>query len=283
MRVGFVTCVELGLACIEEIIAAGGTAIPGDGLVALFSLHDTLARRKSGRIYLHDIAEQHKLPLTTFRHTNDPDAVAAFRAADLDWLLIIGWSQIASEEVLAIPRRGVLGMHPTLLPTGRGRAAIPWAILKGLPQTGVSMFRLASEVDAGEIAAQQVVPITPDETATTLYAKVQDAHRQLMRSAWPRLLDGTLPLVAQDESLATQWPGRTPADGRLHPGMTVAEIDRLVRATTRPYPGAFVERPNSLPLTIWAGSTVDPQQRSAYEVVARDGIYWALDTETREP
>ncbi len=279
MRVGFVTCVELGRACIEEILALGGADRPGEGLVALFSLHDQLARAKSGRIYLDQLADRHSLPLTTFRHVNDPDAVAALAAADLDWLLIIGWSQIASDEVLAVPRRGVLGMHPTLLPRGRGRASIPWAIIKGLPQTGVTLFKLDPGVDTGEIAAQQVVPIEAAETADTLYAKVAAAHRQLIRDAWPRLLDGTLPLTVQDESQASEWPGRTPADGRIDPTMTVAEIDRLVRATTRPYPGAFVDGDRGA-VTVWRGSLTRPQH-TALAIPAVDGVYWGLDTEPR--
>ena len=279
MRVGFVTCVELGRACIEEILTVGGADLPGEGLVALVSLHDHLATAKSGRVYLDQLAARHSLPLTTFRHVNDPDALAALAAADLDWLLIIGWSQIASDEVLAVPRRGVLGMHPTLLPKGRGRASIPWAIIKGLTQTGVTLFKLDSGVDTGDIAAQQVVDIAPDETADTLYAKVAAAHRQLIRDAWPRLLDGTLTLTGQDESQASEWPGRTPADGRIDPTMTLAEIERLVRATTRPYPGAFVEGDTGA-LTVWRGSLTRPDD-AALAIPAADGVYWGLDTEPR--
>jgi len=75
-------------------------------------------------------------------NVNDPEAVAAIRGFDLDWLLIIGWSQIARRPVLDATRRGALGIHPTLLPEGRGRAAIPWTLLKGLRESGVTLFQL---------------------------------------------------------------------------------------------------------------------------------------------
>jgi len=147
-------------------------------------------------------------------------------------------------------RQGAIGMHPTLLPQGRGRAAIPWAILKGLDRTGVTMFKLDAGVDSGPVIAQREVAIGPRETATTLYARVEAAHRDLMRVAWANLSAGRVTLTPQDESLATYWPGRMPEDGRLLPTMTVAEADRLVRAVTEPYPGAFIDGPDGR-LRVW--------------------------------
>ena len=60
-----------------------------------------------------------------------------------------------------------------------------------------------------------------------------------MRKVWPRLVSDTVIAVPQNEARATEWPGRTPEDGEILPSMTVEEVDRLVRAVTRPYPGAF--------------------------------------------
>lgn len=249
MRIGFVTCVQLGRACIEEVHALGGT------FDYLGTLHDELATGKSGRTYIDDLAGDGAV--RKFRNINDPDAVAGLRDADLDWLFIIGWSQIAGPDVLASTRRGVLGMHPTLLPEGRGRASIPWAILKGLDRTGVSLFQLDEGVDTGPVLAQVSVPIDPEETASTLYAKVAVAHRHLIRDAWPRLQADEVEVCPQDESQATLWPGRSPADGQLRADLSVVEAERLVRATTHPYPGAFVDRPDGR-LRVWAAHVRRP-------------------------
>lgn len=238
--------VELGLRCLEVIKSRGGH------ITAMVTLHDHLAQKKSGRVFLDELSRSCGWPLHKIRHINDPETVALLAALDLDWLFIIGWSQIASAESLATVRRGCIGMHPTLLPVGRGRAAVPWAILRGLPETGVTAFQLAPGVDTGPILGQERIPMEPRETATTLYAKVGRAHEALMASLWDALVEDRVVGVPQDESNATYWPGRTPDDGRILPTMSVEEVDRLVRATTRPYPGAFV------PLTsgvqrIWAG------------------------------
>jgi methionyl-tRNA formyltransferase len=259
---------------MEEIYAAGGQ------LDLVLTLHDDKARKKSGRIRPDAFCKLNGIPLVKIGHINDAEAGIAIRAHKLDWLFIIGWSQIAGEDVLRAPHRGALGMHPTLLPEGRGRAAIPWAILKGLPRTGVTLFRLDPGVDTGPIAAQVEIPIAPDETATSLYQRVSEAHRRLLREAWPGLTNDTVRFIPQDESLATYWPGRTPEDGRILPDMTVGEVDRLVRATTRPYPGAFIEE-GGVATRIWRGRIAgrEPPPSGARRVVLADGAYDALEWE----
>ncbi|WP_194860229.1 formyltransferase family protein [Dietzia sp. SYD-A1] len=271
MRFGFVTCVELGLSCIEEIFSVGGN------LDLLVTLHDHKSATKSGRIYLDDIARHHGVPLVKVNHINDAEAVAAIRDAKLDWLFVIGWSQIASRDILDSTSKGVLGMHPTLLPVGRGRAAVPWAIIKGLPKTGVTLFALDAGVDTGPIVDQVEVPIAPDETATTLYAKVNEAHKTLIRKAWPALTTGRCDLRHQDEARATEWQGRRPEDGRITQSMTVAEVDKLVRGVTRPYPGAFWDEAGRR-VRVWAG-TKSAEKEGAMEIHLSDGCYFATDYE----
>ena len=173
-------------------------------------------------------------------------------------------------------------MHPTLLPNGRGRAAIPWAIIKGLPETGVTMFKLDGGVDSGPIIAQHVLPIDPGETATSLYEKANVAHRMLMQSVWPAVTTGQLELTQQDEEMATEWPGRCPEDGRILRSMSVLEIDRLVRGTTRPYPGAFQDLSEETRLRVWAGSITEPPGGTAFALSAVDGSYFATDFDYEE-
>ena len=266
MRAGFLTCVQLGLACMEAIYEVGGE------LTLAFTLHDHLAVNKSGRVWIDSFCEQHALPMIKLHHVNDGELVAAISREKLDWLFVIGWSQIAGAEVLATPRKGVLGMHPTLLPQGRGRASIPWAILKGLSQSGVTLFKLDDGVDTGAIVAQEIVPIAADETATTLYERIISSHVSLMRSSWPKLVNGSVWLTPQDESIASVWPGRSPEDGVILPAMTLTEIDRLVRAVTHPYPGAYWDGPLGR-IVVWAGSMHEID--GAIPIPARDGTYWA--------
>ena len=244
-RIGFVTCVRLGLSCMDAIYKAGGS------LEFAATLHDHLAPAKSGRVYVDEFCRRQDVPLVKVSNVNDIEAIEAIREASLDWLFIVGWSQIARDGVLGATRSGVLGMHPTLLPEGRGRAAVPWAILKGLNRTGVTLFKMDSGVDSGPILGQKVVAIDPLETATTLYEKIERAHCDLIVEAWPALSAGRLLARPQDEAKATVWPGRKPEDGRLNLSHRIEAADRLVRAVTHPYPGAFIDFPWGR-VVIWA-------------------------------
>jgi len=235
IRIGFVTCVQLGLSCMEALYEAGGQ------LSFAMTLEDDQAVNKSGRVYLDDFCAERDIPLLKSRHVNNQDVIDAIGEYQLDWLFIIGWSQIASSQVLNAPKRGVLGMHPTLLPTGRGRAAIPWAILKGLDKTGVTLFKLDAGVDTGPIVDQVEIPLSTSTDAGMLYDLVDEAHVALMKKVVPALMADELVLREQDDRLATEWPGRKPEDGKINLSGSVYEAERLVRAVTRPYPGAFVE------------------------------------------
>ena len=271
MKFGFVTCVELGLSCMQAIYDVGGA------LDLVISLPDEKARSKSGRVYLDAFCAAHAVPLLKSPNVNDAAVINAIRQSGIDWLFIIGWSQIAREDVLAAPRRGVLGMHPTLLPIGRGRAAIPWAILKRLDKTGVTLFKLDGGVDTGDIVAQRVIPLTASTTATELYDAVDDHHVALMQEAFPKLVNDTLVAVPQDDATATEWPGRKPEDGEIDLAGSVHDAECLVRAVTRPYPGAFVVS-DGIRMIVWKAEVAQSDAiAGTNDLVFHDGVLRCVD------
>lgn len=275
MKFGFVTCVQLGFSCIEKIYEIGGK------LDLVITLHDHKSKNKSGRIYLDSFCNRNSIPLLKVNHINDAEVKEAIKANKIDWLFIIGWSQIASSELLNTPRKGAIGMHPTLLPEGRGRAAIPWAIIKGLHKTGVTMFKLEEGVDTGPILDQYEIGIDDNETSGTLYKKVNSAHEILIAKIWDDLKNDNIQPMVQDETKATYWEGRTPADGEIKNNMSLDEVDKLVRATTHPYPGAFLKNDNVI-VRIWSGKPVkdrNPNSPNAFYITLLDGIYEAIEYE----
>lgn len=271
MKIAFTTCVQLGRSCIEEALRLGGH------FDLFITLMDDQAKQKSGRIYLDDLAEKENTPLLKVRHINDPAVLEALKKYEIDWLFIIGWSQIAGEAVLSTPTRGCVGMHPTLLPKGRGRAAIPWAILKGLKETGVTMFKMDAGVDTGDIIAQGRIPMGDNMTATELYELVDRMHVELMGRTWEAIVTDQVTLTKQDHTQATEWPGRKPEDGEITSDMTMVEADRMVRAVTHPYPGAFY-RENGKTLRIWSAK-VSPD---AGRIPLKDGYLEPLEFESEE-
>jgi methionyl-tRNA formyltransferase len=187
-----------------------------------------------------DVARRYGAELVEARNVNDPECVAAVRRLAPDTLWVVGWSQLLREDLLAVPRGGTFGMHPTLLPRHRGRAPIPWAILTGLARTGVTLFEIPdATADSGAVVGQAVVDIAPDETATTLYDKCHRAHVDLVREFFPRIVAGDAPRIPQDPTRASHWPKRTPADALIDWETRTGHLDAWVRAQTHPYPGAF--------------------------------------------
>jgi len=191
-------------------------------------------------------------PGTKWETVRDINDIHACHVLGDHWLIIVaGWSQIV--DLKADYRRHDqtwIGFHPTLLPEGRGRAPIPWTILKGLTVTGATLFKLTPECDAGPIYGQIKFPVAPDETSTTLYAKHEAAYAGLIRSCLGGILDGSLLPFAQDHAKATYWPKRTPEDSEVHIGWAWESIDRHLRAMTDPYPPPFtfagVDNPQKL-------------------------------------
>lgn len=259
---------------MEAIYSVGGT------LDLIITIPDEKARKKSGRIYVNEFAGKNDIPVVKVNHINDNLAIEAIKDFDIDWLFIIGWSQIASPEVINAPNYGAIGAHPTLLPEGRGRAAIPWAILKGLNKTGVTFFKMDQGVDTGLILGQEIVEITEDETAGTLYNKVNLAHETLIKKLYFDLERNEIQGYIQDESKATVWPGRTPDDGQILPDMSIEEADRLIRATTKPYPGAFFIE-GAKKIIIWEGlkSPKKLDYDGYYELALKDGYFYSNNFE----
>ncbi len=244
MKFAFVTCVQIGLSCMKEIYKIGNK------LELVISLKEESAINKSGRVFLKKFCEDNQIDFLMVENINDNICQEKIKQYEIDWLFIIGWSQIAKLNILNAPKLGVIGAHPTLLPQGRGRASIPWAIIKSLNYTGVSFFVMDEGVDTGKILDQKKIKLSFNESASSLYKKVVEAHMEIISKLIPNLINSKVNFIQQDESKASYWPERKPKDGEINLSGSVYEAERLIRATTRPYPGAFFFK-NSKKIIIW--------------------------------
>jgi methionyl-tRNA formyltransferase len=272
-KIGFVTCVELGLSCINAIYRVGSK------LDLVITLDDHCAKFKSGRIYLDASAEKMGFKIIKTDHINNEAVIREIAEREIDWLFIIGWSQIANKRLLYSAKKGVLGMHPTLLPEGRGRASIPWAIIKGLSETGVTLFKLDEGVDTGDIIDQERIVLNDRTTATDLYEAVKIAHIALMERVIRMIKNDEVVLNKQDESKATYWPQRRPVDGEINLSGSVHDAERLIRALTKPYPGAFVVDPSTgCRKIIWSGRVLKADEEFTGDIIEFvDGYYRIID------
>ena len=175
------------------------------------------------------------------RDVNALETLNAVRKLEPELIFVVGWSQLVHDPFIALAREGVFGMHPTLLPRHRGRAPIPWAILTGLARTGVTLFEIVdATADSGAIVGQVAMDIAPDETATTLFARLAEAHVDAHRASSCRSSSrGPRRGSRRIRRRASAWPKRAPADGIIDWETRAPYLYDWVRAQTRPYPGAF--------------------------------------------
>jgi methionyl-tRNA formyltransferase len=251
MRTVWVSFDTIGRECLEAAAEAGAE------VVGVVTLPGPIDPNRSGQCAFDDAAERLGAKLVETADLNDAETIEALGAIDPELIFVVGWSQIAREPFLALAREGVFGMHPTLLPRHRGRAAIPWAILSGLARTGVTLFEIEdATADSGAIVGQVVVEISTNDTAETLFERISDAHVQLIREYVPQLLRRSGPRVPQDPSRASSWPKRAPADGIIDWETRAPYLYDWVRAQTRPYPGAFTFLGDEK-VVVWRARPVD--------------------------
>ena len=170
---------------------------------------------------------------------NASDEIARIRAFAPDFLFSFFYRRMLADVLLELPRHGALNMHGSLLPKYRGRAPVNWAVLHGEHKTGATLHYMTRKPDAGDIVAQQAVPILPDDTAREVFDKVTLAAEICLDDVLPSLLAGTAPRLPNDLSRGSYFGGRRPEDGWIDWSQTARQIHNLVRAVAPPYPGAF--------------------------------------------
>lgn len=212
-----------------------------------------------------DFCREQGIPVYNPTDVNAAPWPYRIRTAAPDLLFSFYYRSMLKNEVLGIPRLGALNLHGSLLPKYRGRAPVNWALVKGETETGVTLHFMTEKPDAGDIVGQAAVPIAFDDTALTLFGKMEGAAARLLDDLLPRIATGEIPRRPNDLSRGSYFGGRRPEDGRIDWSRPAVEIYNLVRAVTRPYPGAFSELSGEK-LTVWwaiplrgeAGSSPSP-------------------------
>jgi methionyl-tRNA formyltransferase len=265
VRAVWVSFDTIGRDCLVAAADAGAE------VVGVVTLPGPVDPNRSGQCSFVDVAARLGARLLETDDVNAPETVGAVGELDPELIFVVGWSQLVRGELIAAAREGVFGMHPTLLPRHRGRAAIPWAILSGLAKTGVTLFEIVdSTADSGPIVGQVEVPIAHDETATTLFDKVTEAHVELIRRHVPELAERRAPRITQDDRRGSWWPKRTPADGIIDWETRAPYLYDWVRAQTRPYPGAFTFHGDEK-VVVWAARPVPFEGGAAAGTVVAEG------------
>lgn len=232
MRIVFIGCVQFSYTILEHILAFSpeGTSIVG-------IVTKKQSKMNSDFASLEPIAR--KGNISVFFYDQQPEATSKWiEAKQPDVIYCFGWSHILPDEILNIPRIGVIGYHPAELPYNRGRHPIIWSLVLGLKRTASTFFLMDAGVDSGDIISQEMVEIDPSDDANTLYRKLILTAQKQVVTLTRQLKNKTYKRVPQNHSIANYWRKRTKQDGLIDWRMGAEQIYNLTRALTRPYPGA---------------------------------------------
>lgn len=209
---------------------------------------------------LEELASEHDLPFFDLSGRERHGLTEVWDTLRPDLALVLKWRTLIGRDIIERTPDGVVVFHASLLPKYRGFAPIPWPLINGESETGLTMFYASEEVDAGDIVHQQRIQISPTDDAASLEQKIASAACSMLSNVLPSLLAGTAPREAQDHAAATYSIWRRPEDGEIDWSRSSTQIHDLVRGLTFPYPGAFTTL-DGKKLTIWSTSIPEFQPR----------------------
>ncbi|GAB3458592.1 methionyl-tRNA formyltransferase [Actinophytocola sediminis] len=185
-----------------------------------------------------ELAQATGIPVI-MRNRPDEDVVRAVKDAEPDIIVANNWRTWIPPHIFDLPRFGTLNVHDSLLPAYAGFAPVIWALINGEAEVGVTAHLMNETLDAGDIVLQRAVPVGPTDTATDLFHRTVDLIGPIVVDALAMIAAGRRDFVTQDASRASFFHKRSIEDSRLDFSWSAAELERLVRAQSDPYPNAF--------------------------------------------
>src|SRR5438874_583520 len=230
MRVVIVGQQAFGKSVMEAFVGRGDT------IAGVFAAPEKPGARPDPLV---ETAEEKKLPVFRFPKYSAPQALNALKELNADIGVMAYVLLFAPPEFCAIPKHGMIQFHPSLLPLHRGPAAIPWAIIRGRSETGLTIFRPTPGLDEGPVILQKRVAIGPNDTAASLYFdKIFPLGVEALLQAADLVVAGRATEWTQDEKAATYEGFVRDAESKINWANHVDFVYDLIRGCN-PAPGAW--------------------------------------------
>ena len=184
------------------------------------------------------VAVAHQLPVLQPERLRDPSVLDAIRSWQPDLGVVAAYGKLIPDDLLGVPRYGMINVHPSLLPKYRGSAPVHRAVLNGDTHTGVTIMRVGSRLDAGAMFARVTRPIGPDDTSDVVENDLAEKGADLLLSVVDDIASGTAHEEPQDEAAATYSARLTKEDGLIDWTQPASAIHNRVRGLY-PWPHAY--------------------------------------------
>lgn len=216
------TAVSTSTPVLQSLIDAGFT-IP-----AVVSNYSTATSRKSRQLEIAATAEKYDIPLLF------PDRLPDIKQRLVDYkadvAVLVAFGKIVPQSVIDVFPAGIINIHPSLLPKHRGPTPLESVILNGEAETGISIMKLVSAMDAGPVYAQSTYQLTGRETKQELADRLSEIGAAMVTDLLPEILHGEVVAVPQDESAATYDRLLEKNDGVIDVKKTAQILEREIRA-----------------------------------------------------
>ena len=230
-----------------KILFVGTVKFSYDALKLLINLGENVigvctqkqSNHNSDFVDLADLSKSAGIPFKHVIDINSEEIINWIRLLAPDVIFCFGWSRILKKDILSTAPLGVVGFHPTCLPSNRGRHPIIWSLALGLSETCSTFFLMKEGVDDGDVLSQQRISINKNDDATSLYEKITKTALNQITNLIGDLKSGNLVKTPQNSASSNNWRKRNYDDGQIDWRMSARSIHNLVRALTNPYPGAF--------------------------------------------
>jgi methionyl-tRNA formyltransferase len=205
--------------------------------------------------HLEHLCREYTAPVLISTNPEHPEHEEFWEQNPLDLALLVHWRWMLPTSFYARMPLGAYVFHDSLLPKYRGFSPTTWALINGESEVGATLFRIAERIDSGPIIDQEPVSIGSDETIREVFPRVTEAYLRILERTLDPLLAGTAPCRQQEEAEATYTCKRFDSDNRIDWRSPSRDIYNLVRALTRPYPGAHTYL-DGIRLLVWRAECV---------------------------
>ena len=234
MRIVFMGTPDFAVPCLEALLAAGHE------VAAVYSQPDKPIGRKQEILPtpVKACATAHGLPVCQPATLRTAEETARLAALAPDCVVVVAYGKLIPQEMLALPPKGFLNVHASLLPKYHGAAPIQWAVVNGEATTGVTTMLLDEGMDTGAILEQAAIPIGPEETAGDLFDRLAKMGADLLLSTLEKWERGALIPTPQEEAKATLAPIIRKEAARLDFALPAERLACAVRGFS-PWPVAY--------------------------------------------
>ena len=169
---------------------------------------------------------------------NDEEVIKEMKALEPDFIIVVAYGQILSEEVLNIPKYGSINLHASLLPKLRGAAPLNFAIMEGHKTSGSTTMLMDKGLDTGDMLLKQEVNLHDEMNVEELHDILSENGGDLLIKTMEGLVDGTITPIKQNHEESTHAPLLTKENMEIDWNQSAKKINQKIRGLS-PYPGAF--------------------------------------------